>query len=76
MQGNGKLLLADDGEREFAGGDVVRFAEKDVHGVRNDGDKEFVYLSVTAPPIYFGYAYTGKKEYDSKKMVIKEDNND
>jgi len=40
---------------------VVRFADGDVHGLRNDGDSEFVYISVTAPPIHFGYAYQGKE---------------
>ena len=61
IQGTGKLLLADDVEKEFAAGDVVRFAEKDVHGLLNDGNDEFVYVSVTAPPINFGYAYQNKK---------------
>ena len=27
----------------------------------NDGNEEFVYVSVTAPPINFGYAYKDKK---------------
>ena len=61
IQGTGKLLLADDVEKEFAAGDVVRFAEKDVHGLLNDGNDEFVYVSVTAPPINFGYAYQNKE---------------
>lgn len=61
IQGTGKLLLADDVEKEFVAGDVVRFAEKDVHGLLNDGNDEFVYVSVTAPPINFGYAYQNKK---------------
>lgn len=61
IQGTGKLLLTDDVEKEFAAGDVVRFAEKDVHGLLNDGNDEFVYVSVTAPPINFGYAYQNKK---------------
>ncbi len=61
IQGTGKLLLADDVEKEFAAGDVVRFVEKDVHGLLNDGNDEFVYVSVTAPPINFGYAYQNKK---------------
>ena len=61
LQGTGKLLLSDDREKEFTTGDVVRFAENDVHGLRNDGDSEFVYLSVTAPPINFRYAYRGKR---------------
>ncbi len=61
LQGTGKLLLEDDREKEFTAGDVVRFAEKDVHGLKNDGNGEFVYLSVTAPPINFSYAYREKR---------------
>lgn len=61
LQGTGKLLLEDDREKEFTAGDAVRFAEKDVHGLKNDGDGEFVYLSVTAPPINFSYAYREKR---------------
>lgn len=61
LQGTGKLLLADEREKEFRAGDVVRFAENDVHGLKNDGDGEFVYLSVTAPPINFSYAYREKR---------------
>ena len=60
LQGAGALLLETDTERAFSAGDVVRFAEQEVHGLRNDGDGEFVYLSVTAPPIHFGYAYADK----------------
>ena len=57
VQGKGKLLLADDEEIIFGAGDVVRFADNDIHGLFNDGDSEFVYISVTSPPIDFGYAY-------------------
>ena len=60
-KGAGKLLLADEQEKVFTAGDVVRFADKDVHGLLNDGNEEFVYVSVTAPPINFGYAYKDKK---------------
>lgn len=60
-QGTGKLLLADEQEKEFTAGDVVRFADGDVHGLLNDGEGEFVYVSVTAPPIHFGYAYQEKR---------------
>ena len=60
-KGKGKLLLAEETEKEFMAGDVVRFADNDVHGLLNDGDTEFVYVSVTAPPINFGYAYKDKK---------------
>lgn len=61
LKGNGKLLLTDDETKDFSAGDVVRFADKDVHGLLNDGGTEFVYLSVTAPPINFGYAYAEKR---------------
>ena len=44
----------------FDAGDVVRFADGDIHGLYNNSDSEFVYISVTSPPINFGYAY--KKE--------------
>ena len=54
-KGCGMLLL------ENGTGDVVRFADNDVHGLRNDGKEEFVYISVTTPPIHFGYAYENKK---------------
>ncbi len=62
LQGTGRLLLADGREQPFQAGDVVRFAENDVHGLRNGGDSEFVYISVTAPPIHFGYAYMYEKK--------------
>lgn len=60
-RGKGTLLLAEGEERVFEAGDVVRFADKDIHGLKNDGDTELVYISVTAPPINFGYAYQEKK---------------
>lgn len=61
VKGSGKLLLAGGGEKDFSAGDVVRFADGDVHGLHNSGEGEFVYISVTAPPIHFGYAYAEKK---------------
>ena len=57
LRGSGRLLLAGGAETEFNAGDVVRFEDGDIHGLRNDGEVEFIYLSVTAPPIHFGYAY-------------------
>lgn len=56
-----KILLADNQEKEFKADDVVRFGDNDVHGLLNDGNTEFVYVSVTAPPINFGYAYAEKR---------------
>ena len=61
VKGSGTLLLSDDKEMPFNVGDVVRFADKDVHGLKNNGESEFVYISVTSPPINFGYAYIDKK---------------
>lgn len=60
--GNGILLHADDEEAEFHVGDVVRFADGNVHGLKNTGAEEFVYISVTSPPINFKYAYKDKGE--------------
>lgn len=60
VKGTGKLLLDNNKEMNFSSGDVVRFADGDIHGLLNTGDSEFVYLSVTAPPIHFGYAYNEK----------------
>ena len=62
IKGSGKLLLADEKEMIFEAGDIVRFADNDIHGLLNDGDTEFVYISVTSPPIDFGYAYKDKKD--------------
>ena len=57
ISGAGTLLL--DGQRTIpiAEGDVVRFAEGDVHGFKNTGSVVFVYVSVTSPPINFRQAY-------------------
>lgn len=60
VKGKGQLLLADDEIRIFEQGDVARFADGDVHGLCNNSDDEFVYISVTSPPIDFGYAYKKK----------------
>lgn len=48
-------------KREFSRGDAVRFAAGGVHGLRIDTEETFVYLSVTSPPIHFGYAYRDKQ---------------
>ena len=61
IKGSGKLLLADNEEKIFKAGDVVRFSDKEIHGLLNDGDTEFVYISVTTPPIDFKYAYKNKR---------------
>ena len=61
IHGTATLLLDHDKTLEFREGDVVRFADGDVHGVRNDMEEEFVYISVTSPPINFRYAYHSEK---------------
>lgn len=68
VRGVGKLLLAEGQEREFRAGDVARFEEGDVHGLENSAQEEFVYISVTAPPIHFGYAYHEKEEKENEKI--------
>lgn len=57
IKGKGTLLLADDATQEFNEGDVVRFADNDIHGITNSSNEEFIYISVTSPPINFRYAY-------------------
>lgn len=37
--------------------DYTMILRHDIHGLLNDGDDGFIYISVTAPPIHFGYAY-------------------
>ena len=60
-KGRGTLLLADGKEAAFEEGDVARFADGDIHGLRNDSGDAMEYISVTSPPINFGYAYRGAK---------------
>lgn len=60
-RGRGLLLLANDAVKELIEGDVVRFAEGDIHGIFNDTDETFEYISVTSPPINFRYAYKTEK---------------
>ena len=58
LSGRASLLLADAATASFEEGDVVRFAEGDVHGLENGGSEDFVYLSVTSPPLNFRAAYS------------------
>lgn len=60
VKGSGQLLLANDEIKEFLLGDVVRFVDGGVHGLFNNSNDEFVYISVTSPPINFNYAYENK----------------
>ena len=57
LRGSGVLLLGGATTAPFAEGDVVRFAEGDIHGFENTGSVDFVYLSVTSPPLNFRSAY-------------------
>jgi quercetin dioxygenase-like cupin family protein/ferredoxin len=57
LRGTGTLLLANNEERQFRAGDVVRFSSNTVHGLKNDGTDEFIYVSVTMPPLDFTQAY-------------------
>lgn len=61
-KGNGKLLLADEKETNFSAGDVVRFSDGDIHGLLNNSNEEFIYISVTSPPIDFRYAYKSSSD--------------
>jgi quercetin dioxygenase-like cupin family protein len=57
LHGTATLLLENDETADFKEGDVARFEDGDVHGVTNSMEEDFVYLSVTSPPINFRYAY-------------------
>ena len=61
LSGQGVLLLSGEEERPFSPGDTARFAPGDIHGLRCTGKEDFVYLSVTAPPLDFSAAYQKKK---------------
>jgi len=67
LRGSGVLLLEGDATVPFAAGDVVRFAEGDVHGFENTGSAAFEYLSVTSPPINFRDAYSADWETSGNK---------
>ncbi|MEG1757318.1 MAG: cupin domain-containing protein [Oscillospiraceae bacterium] len=60
VKGSGQLLLANDEIKAFQVGNVVRFADGDVHGLLNNSNDEFIYISVTSPPINFSYTYENK----------------
>ncbi len=58
ISGSGSLLLGEARTLPFLEGDVVRFADGEMHGLENTGSVDFVYLSVTSPPINFRSAYS------------------
>jgi quercetin dioxygenase-like cupin family protein len=57
LSGTGTLLLDGATTQPIRAGDVVRFADGDVHGIANDTPEPFVYIAVTSPPINFRQAY-------------------
>jgi quercetin dioxygenase-like cupin family protein len=61
VSGLGTLILEGKTVRPFTAGEVVRFADGDLHGFTNSGNEPFIYLSVTSPPINFSYAYAAGK---------------
>ena len=69
LRGSGVLLLGGATTAPFAEGDVVRFAEGDVHGFENTGVVEFVYLSVTSPPLNFRTAYAADWQASSNNAA-------
>src|ERR1700730_14097271 len=56
LEGSGILLRDDERREAVTAGDVVRFADGDLHGFRNASDVPFVYLSV--PPAHFREGYS------------------
>jgi len=61
ISGAGTLLLDQAKTQPIAAGEVVRFADGDIHGFHNSSGEPFVYISVTSPPINFSYAYKNEK---------------
>jgi len=57
LSGAGTLLLDDERALPIQEGDVVRFADGDMHGFKNTGSCAFVYIAVTSPPINLRRAY-------------------
>jgi quercetin dioxygenase-like cupin family protein len=69
LRGSGVLLLGGTATMTFAEGDVARFVDGDVHGFENTGSVEFVYFSVTSPPINFRAAYAAKWQPNSNNAA-------
>jgi quercetin dioxygenase-like cupin family protein len=57
LEGRGMLLLGGNRTEPIAAGDVVRFEDGELHGFSNIGDRPFVYLAVTSPPVNFRDIY-------------------
>jgi mannose-6-phosphate isomerase-like protein (cupin superfamily) len=60
LSGSGMLMLGGGETRDFRAGQIVRFADGDIHGFQNTSTEPFIYISVTSPPINFNYAYGTK----------------
>ena len=60
-KGAGMLLLDAGQEHPLKAGDIVRTPTAQIHGVRNIGDGEFVYLSITTPPQDFTAAFKSSR---------------
>jgi quercetin dioxygenase-like cupin family protein len=69
LRGSGVLLLEGATTVPFAEGDVVRFADGEVHGFENTGSAEFVYLAVTSPPLNFRNAYAADWQVSSSNAA-------
>ncbi len=57
LEGSGALLLDGGRIEPIAAGDVVRFEDGELHGLRNTSDRPFIYLAVTSPPVNFRDIY-------------------
>lgn len=69
LSGEGTLLLGDGQTRPIRAGDVVRFADGDLHGIENTSALPFAYLAVTSPPINFRQAYARSWAKDGSGAV-------
>ena len=57
LRGSNRLLPANGPGEAIRAGLVVRFAEGEVYGFRNDSAQELEYIPVTSPPLNFRGAY-------------------
>ncbi|MGI9480124.1 MAG: cupin domain-containing protein [Hyphomicrobiaceae bacterium] len=56
-RGSGELLVADCGSEPLSEGDVIRTPPGAIHGLKNTGRTDLIYLSVTTPPQDYSSAY-------------------
>jgi quercetin dioxygenase-like cupin family protein len=62
QKGTGTLLLDDGAVQEIHVGDVIRTPAKITHGVKNTGNGNFEYISITTPPEDMTHFYGEKIE--------------